>query len=85
MSIKYSGDFKVRVAKVLPSRSIREGLNSNSIYVGRYLCDNMGSVSPEKIVELIDKGEYLRLKSLAQKYIDIKTLYVEWCDTYDPR
>ncbi len=80
---KYSQDFVQRVKAAYPGfQRLHDALDNNSDFVGRYLDDSTGTMSPAHVLELIDGGKVAELREEAQALAVRGALYGEWSRDY---
>ena len=82
MTIHYPKDFKNRVLEIYPNMSpaFRSALMNNEEILGRFLDDNVNSISAQTILHHITMGSIDKLKSMAALEIAKQKLYSEWYD-----
>lgn len=73
--IKYSDKFREAVLKAYPdNKKIKELLDNNEYFLGRYLddcsCGNAPSISPETIINKIESGAIEELLEIAKKNLE---------------
>lgn len=82
MTIHYPEDFKNRVLEIYPNMSpaFRSALMNNEEILGRFLDDNVNSISAQTILHHITMDSIDKLKSMAELEIAKQKLYSEWYD-----
>lgn len=83
--MEYPEDFVDRVKAVFPdSRMVHDALDDGHSYVGEFLLSHVNdSVSPERIIELLDEGDVDLLRFEAEQCQKVGPLYDEWCGLPD--